>query len=126
MQITSGNELGDQFSRRCLEGRLNDVAHGSSPINGGDAGQLNDKATTKQTPTAGQQAIFGPHIVIRRHDEGDVVEIEPVGVWRRLGKIVLLGMKVTGAARVHRETVTKHTNPEQSSHNTDIFGKANY
>jgi hypothetical protein len=50
--------------------------------------------TTKQ----GRQAIFGPQIVVRWHDEGDVVEIEPASVSRRFGKIVLPGMKVIGTA----------------------------
>jgi hypothetical protein len=63
--------------------------------------------TTKQIPTAGRQANFGPQVVIRRHDEGDVVEIEQALVCRRFGEIVLLVRKVIGTVRVHRWTPHK-------------------
>src|SRR5262245_25561822 len=67
--------------------------------------------TTKQTPTACRQAIFGPPVVVRRHDEGDVIEIEPAGICRRFSKVVVSGGKIKGSARVHPWTPHKTHRP---------------
>ena len=72
---------------------------------------MQGKQTTKQAPTTGRQAIFDPEVVVRRRDEGDVIEIEPAGVCRRFGKIVFAGGKIKGPALVHRWTPHKTHRP---------------
>ncbi len=64
--------------------------------------------TTKQTPTAGRQAIFSLKVVVRRHDEGDVIEIEPARVCSEFSKIAFFVGKIKGSAHVHRTAHKGH------------------
>jgi len=63
-----------------------------------------------RTNSPAEGKTLDSRVVVRRHDEGDVIKIEPAFCCR-FGKIVLLGMKVIGAARVHRWTPHKTHRP---------------
>jgi len=57
-------------------------------------------------------------VVVCRHDDGDVIEIEPGAIYRRSGKMVLVRMTDIGTARVPRRAPA--TNAVQFSHDNKM------
>lgn len=60
--------------------------------------------TAKQIPAAARQSIFGPNVVIGRHDIVDFGGTSPDRFIAGFGKIVLFGNQTKGSTLVHRWT----------------------